>query len=174
VRPFQLFDHGVEACGNGELGLGILWDRFQGGCSSPAHERLALEWAGMSTASRASDRDTSMSMAPSEHRIPAGDRLRAHVRVEDIFHSRNPGPFYTSDPASPFYAPGLVADPAANLLNLRADVERGQLDVALYLNNVLDFQPTLLKRNKGNDLTTLYYATTFRPRTLGLAGTRRF
>jgi outer membrane receptor protein involved in Fe transport len=109
-----------------------------------------------------------------ERRIPAGDRLRARVRAEDTFHSRNPGPFYTSDPASPFYAPGLVADPATNLLNLRADVERGQLDVALYLNNILDSQPTLLKRNKGNDLTTLYYATTFRPRTVGLSGTWRF
>jgi outer membrane receptor protein involved in Fe transport len=109
-----------------------------------------------------------------EQRVALGDRLIGHVRAENIFHSHNPGPFYTGDPSSPFYAPGLVADPANNLLNLRLDVQDGPVEVALYLNNVLDSEPTLLQRNKGNDLSTLYYATTFRPRTVGLAGTWRF
>jgi len=48
------------------------------------------------------------------------------------------------------------------------------LDVSIFLNNALDSQPTLLKRNKGVDVSTLFYATTFRPRTLGVAGTWQF
>ncbi len=104
------------------------------------------------------------------------DRLRA----QDAMHSANPGPFYTADPTSFKYAPGLAADPTTNVLNLRATLalrplsDSGDFDVAVYLDNALDSQPTLLKRNKGDDLSTLYYAATFRPRTLGLSGTWRF
>ena len=52
--------------------------------------------------------------------------------------------------------------------------EQAGLEVSIFLDNALDSQPILLKRNKGADLSNLYYATTFRPRTLGLAGTWRF
>ena len=69
----------------------------------------------------------------------------ATLRAEDIFHSRNPGPFYTMDPASPYYAPGLRSDPSTNSLNLRATFHRTNFSMALFVNNVLDSQPTLLK-----------------------------
>lgn len=118
------------------------------------------------------------------------------LRGEDAFHSHNPGPFYTgifqpSTFVQNFYAPGLAGDPATNLVNLRATVstraanplpalchcaadEPASFELALHLDNVFDTQPTLLKRNKGVDYNTLYYATTFRPRTLGVTGTWRF
>jgi hypothetical protein len=97
------------------------------------------------------------------------------VRAENAFHSHNSGPFYTDIAHSPFSAPKLAGNPATNFLNLRTTVAFGmRVDVALFLNNVFDSQPTLLKRNKGVDTSTLYYATTFRPRTLGLSGTCRF
>lgn len=124
------------------------------------------------------------------------DGVQATLRAEDALHSHNPGPFYTGifQPSgfSPnFYAPGLAGDPATNLVNLRIAVsarapnpvpalcrcaadEPASFDLALYLNNAFDARPTLLKRNKGVDFNTLYYATTFRPRTVGLAGTWRF
>jgi outer membrane receptor protein involved in Fe transport len=124
------------------------------------------------------------------------DGVQATLRAEDAFHSHNPGPFYTGIPQPPgpgpnFYAPGLTGDPATNLVNFRTTVrvhapnpvpalcrcaaaEPASFDLALYLNNAFGSQPTLLKRNKGVDVSTLYYATTFRPRTVGLAGTWRF
>ena len=123
------------------------------------------------------------------------DGLQATLRAEDAFHSHNAGPFYTGIPHPagfvPNYAPGLTGDPATNVVNLRvilsarapnplpalrhcAADEPASFDVALYLNNFFDSQPTLLKRNKGADYNTLYYATTFRPRTVGIAGTWRF
>lgn len=112
--------------------------------------------------------------------LPGG--YRAALRADDVFHSHNTGSFYTGIPG-PYYAPGLEAEPATNLLNLRATVSllrpalgapAERLDVSLFVSNLLDAQPTLLKRNKGVDLSTLYYATTFRPRTVGLAGTWQF
>ena len=106
-----------------------------------------------------------------EERFSLRNSVVVTLRAEDVFHSRNPGPFYTNDPQSPYYAPGLVSDPATNVLNLRADFRRANFDVAVFVNNALDSQPTLLKRNKGVDIDSLFYATTFRPRTVGLSGT---
>jgi iron complex outermembrane recepter protein len=105
-----------------------------------------------------------------EERFSLRNRVIVTLRAEDVFHSRNPGPFYTNDPQSPYYAPGLLSDPATNVLNLRAVFRRANFDVAVFVNNALDSQPTLLKRNKGDDDNTLFYATTFRPRTVGLSG----
>jgi iron complex outermembrane recepter protein len=94
--------------------------------------------------------------------------------AEDVFHSRNPGPFYTQVAGSPLYAPRLAADPSTNVLNLRVEITSGhsRLKGRLYMNNVLASQPTLLMRNKGDDPqtllnSTLYYAATLRPRTVG-------
>jgi hypothetical protein len=112
--------------------------------------------------------------------LPGG--YRATVRADDVFHSHNSGSFYTGI-AGTYYAPGLEADPATNLLNLRGTLSllrtalgshAERLDVSLFVSNVLDAQPTLLKRNKGADTSSLYYATTFRPRTVGLTGTWQF
>jgi outer membrane receptor protein involved in Fe transport len=125
-------------------------------------------------------------LATLEQSFPLGGRLEARIRAENAFHSHNDGPFYTGNPGALFYeanAPGLTGDPATNLLNLRAilDLTRAgwaahaqQFEIALFMNNVFDAQPTLLKRNKGVDESTLYYATTFRPRTIGLTGTWGF
>jgi len=107
------------------------------------------------------------------YRLNDGDD-RVTFRVEDIYHSRNPGPFYSSDPDSFRPAPGLAPDPAINILNLRGTMKRGRFELAAYINNVTNEQPTLLKRNKGNDLNSLYFATKFRPRTAGLSTTMRY
>jgi len=135
-------------------------------------------------------------LASLERTLTLRDSTSATIRIEDAFHSRNSGPFYTGIPQPSnfkpnFYAPELHSDPAINLVNVRATVnfrgpspmpdlchcavhEQQGLEVSIFLNNALDSQPVLLKRNKGADLSNLYYATTFRPRTLGLAGTWRF
>ena len=59
------------------------------------------------------------------------------------------------------------------MLNLRSALSWSHLELALYLDNALDTQPTLTLRNPCR-MCLLYYATTLRPRTLGLAGTWRF
>jgi len=98
--------------------------------------------------------------------LTAGTTLA--LRLIDTFHSRNPGPFYTEDPQAK-YPGNLQADPANNLLDARAIVTRGDVNVVFYVSNVLDSRPVLSRRNKGNDESTIFYATTFRPRTYGLS-----
>ena len=108
-------------------------------------------------------------------RIALSDDTTLDIRGEDSFHSHNPGPFFTQNPAAVgFYAPGVQSNPATNLLNLRAILRRDELEMALFVNNVLDSQPTLSKRNKGVDVNSLYFATTLPPRTYGVSATWYF
>ncbi len=113
-------------------------------------------------------------VASLDKRFGLSDGRTISLRLEDVFHSHNPGPFYNQDPAALYYAQGLQADPATNLVNLRAGLRLADVDVTLFVENLFDSQPTLLKKNKGNDVSTLYYATTYRPRCLGLSGTWHF
>jgi outer membrane receptor protein involved in Fe transport len=101
-----------------------------------------------------------------EYSVPLSGSAVGMLRAEDIYHSRNPGPFQDDDPASPNYSLGNTPDPSTNLLNLRAMFRRSNYDVALFVNNALDSRPTILRRYNGSPPT---YATTFRPRTVGLS-----
>jgi outer membrane receptor protein involved in Fe transport len=104
---------------------------------------------------------------------PLGSDLIGYARAEDEVHSHNPGPFYSQHPDDAFYAPGRVADPTTNLLSTRAGFKWSRFDLGLYVNNLLDSQPTLSRRNNFRE-DTLIYATTFRPRTIGLSGSVQF
>lgn len=90
------------------------------------------------------------------------------LRAEDVFHSCNPGPFYSQNPASVSYDPTKRPDPSNNLLNLRAAVRWSNFDAALSVDNVFDSQSMLLRRNVYAK-STFFLATTFRPRTVALA-----
>jgi outer membrane receptor protein involved in Fe transport len=106
-----------------------------------------------------------------EYSVPLSAGAIVMLRAEDIFHSRNPGPFQDDDPASPNYSPGNTPDPSTNLLNLRVMFQRPNYDVALFVNNALDSRPTILRRY---DNPPIAYATTFRPRTVGLSASWHF
>jgi iron complex outermembrane receptor protein len=108
-----------------------------------------------------------------EKHIPLAGIGSLALHLQNVYHSRNPGPFYTDHPDA-MYPAHLVPNPANNLLNMRAILRLGELDLTFFVNNLLDTRPVLLKRNKGNDVNTLFYATTFRPRTAGLSATWRF
>ncbi len=98
--------------------------------------------------------------------LPAATVLT--LRLTDTFRSRNRGPFYMEDPEAA-YPGNLQPDPVNNLLDARAIFTRKDVKVIFYVSNVLDSRPVLSRRNKGNDTSTLFYATTFRPRTVGLS-----
>ena len=97
----------------------------------------------------------------------------ARLRAEDSFQSRNPGPFSNGNPMDVSYDPTRRPNPSINVLNIRATLSKSRVELALFVNNVLDSEPTLFLRNRvaGN---TLFYATTLRPRTAGLTGTYSF
>ena len=112
-------------------------------------------------------------VASVDYEIRFANAVTARVRAQDAFHSRNPGPFTTDNPNAVVYAPERRPDPSTNQLNLTAGVSWSPLDLSLFVNNALDSRPVLQRRNRipGD---TLFYATTFRPRTLGLAVNWRF
>jgi outer membrane receptor protein involved in Fe transport len=108
-----------------------------------------------------------------DYKIAFTGTISATLQAQDVFHSSNPGPFTTENPNATVYAPERQPDPSTNLLNLLASATISRVELSLFLDNALDSQPTLQRRNRTPG-DTLFYATTFRPRTLGLAVNWRF
>jgi len=107
------------------------------------------------------------------YQLPLAHGYTLSARAEDVYHSHNPGPFYSENPASRSYDPGKVSNPATNVLNLRAAVRHEKLEVSLAVDNAANSQPILLRRNAYTG-STFFYATTLRPRTLRLAVNHSF
>jgi iron complex outermembrane recepter protein len=97
----------------------------------------------------------------------------AYARAEEIVHSHSPGPFSELDPRSISYSPRYTADPATALLNLQLGFTWPHWDLKVFVNNALDSLP-LLQRNADAGTSSLIYAYTFRPRTMGLTATYGF
>jgi outer membrane receptor protein involved in Fe transport len=103
--------------------------------------------------------------------VPLANGATAELTAQDVFRSRNPGPFAYDNPASAYYAPGSVPDPSTNLLNLRVGLRWAHSDLALFVNNTLDARATIQSTNGG---FPVFFATTLRPRTIGLSAGLRF
>jgi hypothetical protein len=110
--------------------------------------------------------------ATADYRLFSAPGVIGAVHVQDTYRSRNHGPFTEYDPNAVIYAPERTPDPATNRVDCSASAHLGQLELSAFLNNAFNAQPTLQRRNRipGD---TLFYATTFRPRTFGLAVTWR-
>lgn len=93
----------------------------------------------------------------------------AYVRIENTVHSHNPGPFSEWDPRNINYAPRLRADPATDMLNVNIGLHRKCADLKFFVTNALNRHP-LLQTSADAVGSSLYYAYTFRPRTLGVEG----
>jgi iron complex outermembrane recepter protein len=109
-----------------------------------------------------------------EHRLPiSNSSLMVYAGIEDIVHSRNPGPFLEGNRQASSYDPGARADPATNLLKLHLGIIRSALDFRLSLSNALNSHPVLVRESDAPG-SSLYYAQTFRPRTVALTVIQRF
>jgi iron complex outermembrane recepter protein len=108
-----------------------------------------------------------------KYKFNVGDGMQSFVRLEDIYRSKNPGPFNSQIPTSPAYSPLIPANPASNLLNGKLGIERDKWQASIFVNNILDRHPAL---GRYNDIPTsnLFTDYTFRPRTVGLAANVKF
>jgi len=97
----------------------------------------------------------------------------AFVRADDEYASKRTRPIPNEDPLTAFYDPGLVPDPATNQVSVRAGITLAKWDLALFINNLFDAHPQLNLQHEDAS-TLLYEATTFRPRTIGMAATFRY
>lgn len=68
------------------------------------------------------------------------------------------------------YSPGNRPDPSINILNLRATLRWASYDVALFVNNMLDAQPLIMRCCGGYPAMN----GTLRPRTVGLSVSWRY
>jgi iron complex outermembrane recepter protein len=97
----------------------------------------------------------------------------AYLRAENIYRSRNDGPFSSLNPLSESYSPDIPPNPATNMLNLRAGMDWSGVDLSLFLDNALDRAPTL-GRYQDSRTSRLFTASTFRPRIVGVAAVFKF
>jgi iron complex outermembrane recepter protein len=97
----------------------------------------------------------------------------SYIRLEDIFHSKNPGPFNTQIQGSTGYAPEIPANPSTNQLNLRTGIAWSSFDVSLFVNNVTNSHPAL-GRYQDTVYSHLFTDSTFRPLTAGVTASYRF
>jgi iron complex outermembrane receptor protein len=99
----------------------------------------------------------------------------AFFRVDYEYNSRRTGLIPAEDahidPTFQDFA--LVPDPATNLVSIRAGLTFNKIDLALYVENLLDSHPRL-GLNHQDSGTALFEATTFRPRTIGLSATYKY
>jgi iron complex outermembrane recepter protein len=102
-----------------------------------------------------------------EYSLNPIDDWRVTMRLEDIFHSKNTGPYASYDPASISYAPDIPPNPSTNVLNLRLSAEYQKIEVEAFVNNLLNSTP-LLNRGQDTIASNLFYLTTLRPLTFGL------
>ncbi|HEY2179675.1 MAG TPA: TonB-dependent receptor [Caulobacteraceae bacterium] len=97
----------------------------------------------------------------------------AFIRADYEFNSRRNIPITSEDPATVYYDPGLVPNPATNLVSLRAGMSLSKWDFAVYVNNLFNSHPQLNLQHQDSN-TLLYEAETFRPLTVGVAATFRY
>lgn len=103
-----------------------------------------------------------------EYTFPIATGRDAYIRLDDTYHSRNPGPYQpTTNTASPTYNPYFLPNPGYNQLNMHVGMTWSGWDLSVYALNVSNNLPMLY--NNALNIFTFYGATfTLQPRTLGV------
>jgi iron complex outermembrane recepter protein len=102
------------------------------------------------------------------------DGYKMYLRVDDTFHSKNPGPYQAeSNPSNPAYNANFIPNPATNQLNAHLGATWDRWDVSLYALNVLNSHP-LLYNQQLQSFTFYGSAFTIRPLTVGINSSYRW
>jgi outer membrane receptor protein involved in Fe transport len=99
--------------------------------------------------------------------LPITSTISGYARLQEVYHSKNPGSFAFQIPNGISYSPQAVPNPATYMLGARAGITLQRVEISLFANNVLNAHPYL---NKAVDAptSTLVYYDTFTPRTIGI------
>ncbi len=98
---------------------------------------------------------------------------KAYLRVDDEFHSKNPGAFAQQFANNIAYDPNFIANPSTNVLNFHLGASWNGWDTSIYALNVLNSHPLL----DNVSLETAQFnggAYTFRPLTVGVRAIYRW
>lgn len=110
-----------------------------------------------------------------EYKIPLPNSDTVRIRLEEQYHSQNPGPFENGIVGGANYVPLDRPDPATHLLNARIGYTMGKLDMSLFANNVFNSRP-LIGTLSYFPVSSIYRIqnSTFRPFTVGIAANYAF
>lgn len=163
------FDLAIQAILSAHLRLNLSL-----GLTDARYDRTVVTGAGEVVV----DRGTAIGSLPSvpapwnatlmaDYRRPLTPAIAGYLEADDNFSSRNPGPFTESDPNAVNYSPGFRSDPSTNRLNASIGIIRSGVKVGILLQNAFNSLPTL-HINSDDARSSLYYAYTYPPRTIGL------
>jgi iron complex outermembrane recepter protein len=107
-----------------------------------------------------------------EYSFRFADHYKAYVRLDDVFHSKNPGPFAQQDPNNASFQPWFVPNPSTNELNVHVGLVWGTWDVSAYALNATNSHPILFD-TQNNPTGVPASAVPIRPLTIGIAATYR-
>ncbi len=96
----------------------------------------------------------------------------SYLRLDYEFASQETGLTPERDPNTTLFDPGLVPEPATNVVTLRAGVTLHGVNLSIFADNLFNSHP-LLDLNHQDQFTLLYEASTLRLRTIGLTATYR-
>jgi iron complex outermembrane receptor protein len=114
-----------------------------------------------------------------EYSFPFAQAYKGYVRLDDEYHSRNPGPFAANQINNASYTVsyagglGFIPNPATNILNIHFGATWGGWDASVYALNALNNHPLLFNQS----LITVQNpgaAFTYRPLTIGFTTAYRW
>jgi iron complex outermembrane receptor protein len=95
------------------------------------------------------------------------------VRVDYDYNAKRHRQLPGEDVSTDFGDPFLVPAPATNLVSARVGYTFNKIDLAFFVDNLLDSHPQLGLTHQDRG-TALFEATTFRPRTFGISASYRY
>jgi outer membrane receptor protein involved in Fe transport len=104
-----------------------------------------------------------------EYTITAAGGYKAYVRLDDEYHSRNPGPYAQSILNNASYSPYFIPNPSINQLNMHVGATWNSWDVSVYALNALNSHPVLFSVSQQPVQDPFPGAFTLRPLTIGIA-----
>ncbi|HEY1836453.1 MAG TPA: TonB-dependent receptor [Rhizomicrobium sp.] len=96
----------------------------------------------------------------------------SYIRADYEYNGRATTAGGGTFPGTSDYDPGLTLNPPTNQVSLRAGMQFGELNMALFVNNLLNSRP-ILDLNHQDQYTLLYEAHTLTPRTIGITAIYR-
>lgn len=101
--------------------------------------------------------------------LPINASLSGYVRVDYSFQSKG----IPQNPSAFGYDLGLTTLPSTDSLSMRLGLKFPSVDVSLFANNLTNSNDTL-SRAHDSTLSSLYYAQSYQPRTIGLTAQIRY
>ena len=102
-----------------------------------------------------------------EYNFTVGDGHKGYLRVQDTYHSKNPGPYNpNTNPANPAYIAYIIPNPSYNQLDIHLGTTWNGLDASVYALNALNSHPLLYNQSE-YPTTYIGSAFTLRPLTIG-------